>query len=128
MPAAGSPVGTSPGVCGRMNCQICLPVRASSARTSFTAVAYITPSTTSGVICSARLPPISWVHFGSSVDDVAGVDLIERAVAIRAQVAVVARPLARLRTHDVVERDLRGDWAWEMPPRSASGENEGDGS
>ena len=46
--------------------------------------------------------------FRLELRDVLGVDLIEWAVTIRAEETVVARPLARLRTRDIVERDLPG--------------------
>jgi len=38
--------------------------------------------------------------------DVAGIDSIQRAVAICAEMTVVARPLASFWTHDIVEGDL----------------------
>ena len=50
IPPAASP--DRPVLRGRSKCQISRPFRASRAYASFTAVTYITPSTTTGVVSS----------------------------------------------------------------------------
>ena len=58
---------TSPCVRGRLYCQIWRPVRASSAHTAFTAVTYMIPSATTGVVCRARAATGAGnVHLGAS--------------------------------------------------------------
>ena len=61
-----APPPTIPLVRGRLRCQTCRPLPASSAKISFGAVTYISPSTTIGVPCSAPTSGIDSIHLGAS--------------------------------------------------------------
>ena len=70
----------------------------------------MTPSTTTGVTSSERGAPGSVnIHFGRQPRHVAGVDLVERAESIAAQVAVVGGPRAGLGMGHFGEGNSRPD-------------------
>jgi hypothetical protein len=71
MPAAASPA--SPFVLGIWNRQIRRPDPASRATTSLTLVTYITPCTTTGVVCRRSAPCIANIQTGASRLTLAGV-------------------------------------------------------
>ena len=58
VPSEGSE--TRPGVRGREYCQICWPVRASSANTWFGPVTYMMPSATMGTVSRPKYRMFSW--------------------------------------------------------------------
>ena len=61
-----APPPATPLVRGRLKCQICRPLPASSAKHSFGAVTYMMPSTTTGVPCSEPASGTVNIHCGAS--------------------------------------------------------------